>query len=120
MEQARGVQDPRHSAQALGIALGCVAFVAVHWFDAPRPRYLPQTGAWSLVEVPPQIAMTFYGTVLWGLLGTVTGWALARVPPIARWLARPTTAAAVSMSAAAAVIASLLYFLLVYFVIGEH
>lgn len=120
MEQARGVQDPRHVSHALGIALGCVAFVAVHWFDAPRPRYLPQTGTWSLVAVPPQIAMTFYGTVVWGIIGTAVGWALARVPPIRRWLTRPSTAAAVSMSAAAAVIASLLYFLVVYFVIGEH
>ena len=120
MEQVRGVQDPRHLSHALGIVLGCVAFVAVHWFDAPRPRYLPQTGGWSMVEVPPQIAMTFYGTVLWGLVGTVVGRALARVPPIGRWLARPSTAAAVSMSAAAAVIASLSYFLVVYLVIGGH
>ena len=117
MSETRGAQDPRHLSQALGIALGCLAFVAVHWFDAPRPRYLPETGGWSLVEVPPQIAMTFYGTVLWGLLGAAAGWSLARVPAIGRWLARPQTAAAVSMSAAAAVIASLLYFLVVYLVL---
>jgi len=120
VESARGVQDPRHLSHALGIALGCVAFVAVHWFDAPRPRYLPESGEWSLVAEPPKIAMTFYGTVLWGVIGTLVGWGLARVPAIGRRLAHPSTAAAVSMSAAAAVIASLLYFLLVYLVIGEH
>ena len=104
-------QDRRHLPLVCGLVVGCIAYVAGHFWKMPGLRYLPEPMQWSVAEPEGFIAMSFYGLVIQGLAGFVVGLGLGKL--VARGWASPPAARQLTGLAMAVLAASLVYFLVV-------
>jgi hypothetical protein len=107
------LQSARHVGVALGVVVGCLAYVAAHAASAPSPKYLPETGHWAF-EVPAgRIAMSYYGLLLWGAAGFLVGVGAAAIPAVSRSLAAPPAARLLHRGGVLVVVAAVVYFAVV-------
>lgn len=105
---ADDLQDGRHAAPILGLALACLAYVAAHAFGRPLFYYLPHGDAWVRDVPPGAVAMGYYGYVTYGLFGFALGWALAKLPTVSARL-EAHGARTLGLAATVAVAGGLLY-----------
>jgi hypothetical protein len=104
-------QDPRNLPLILGAIVGCLAYAISHRVKAPGLNYLPESSTWSLAPPQEAIAMTYYGVVLYGLVGLAVGVILGKL--LGSRLATPSATRALTASAVAIALAALGYFAVV-------
>lgn len=73
-----------HTGLSLAVTAFAVAFTLPVFVPLPLLWYRPLTGAWAFGSVPADLAMDWYGRVLFAALAGVVGYALGRRVP-ARW-----------------------------------
>jgi hypothetical protein len=85
-----------------------LAYTGCALFAWPRLAYEPVARQWAWVKVPSPLQMTFYGQILWGVIGGVAGmaagWLLGRrgaEEAERRWLAWSVTAVVFALGFAA-------------------
>ena len=55
------------------VIAGAFAYVACDWGQWPRLAYLPLSGRLTLHAPPGTLAMTYWGSIAWGVGGAATG-----------------------------------------------
>jgi hypothetical protein len=55
------------------VIAGALAYVACEWGQWPRLAYLPLQGRLTLHAPPGTLAMTYWGSIAWGVGGAATG-----------------------------------------------
>ena len=93
-------------AVAAGVGAFALTVLAASFLEWPMLTYLPRQHVWRMLSHPPPSAMSFYGLVLWGLVGGVDAAAVAHA--IARSLRGRTLSPTAEWVAAGGALVSLL------------
>lgn len=80
---------------ACGALIGaCLAYWLPHWASLPMLLYIPLERRWTFTPPLDTPAITYFGLLLWGAAGLVTGAlgsaALTALPPLRRPLSTPS------------------------------